>query len=242
MPAMQPYSQPMPSAAGAVGQATRRPRWDHAAWSTIIALALLLVWDSTTLDLRQARFWGGSTGFGWREHWLTSGALHQGGRALTWLVAGLLVVNVFKPLFASQSRRERIWWLAVTLACVALVSMLKRASSTSCPWDLAEFGGAAHYVSHWRFGVADGGGGHCFPSGHAGAAFAFFSGFFALRRAHPRAARAWLAGVLVMGTLFGVGQLARGAHYPSHTLWAAWVCWAVCVASSRWLQGEAAPR
>ncbi|MFG6429240.1 phosphatase PAP2 family protein [Roseateles sp. LYH14W] len=229
---MQAYSRPMP---GAVGLAPARQR-DNALWSTAIAFALLLLWDATTLDLRLARLFGDTGGFGWREHWLTSGALHQGGRALAWMVAALLLVNVFKPLFTSQSRRERIWWLAVTLACVALISTLKRASATSCPWDLAEFGGAAHYVSHWRLGVADGGGGHCFPSGHAGAAFAFVSGFFALRRAYPRAARAWLAGVVIVGTLFGLGQLARGAHYASHTLWAAWVCWALCTGSARWLQ------
>lgn len=219
---------------GTVGLAPARQR-DNAVWATGISFALLLAWDATTLDLRLARFFGNAGGFAWREHWLTSGLLHQGGRALAWLVGALLVVNLVRPLFASQSRRESLWWLAVTLACIALVSLLKRASATSCPWDLAEFGGAAHYLSHWRFGVADGGGGHCFPSGHAGAAFAFFSGFFALRRAYPRAAHAWLVGVVVLGTLFGLGQMVRGAHYASHTLWAAWLCWALCTGCSRWL-------
>lgn len=35
--------------------------------------------------------------------------------------------------------------------------------------------------------------------------------------------------MLVVGTLFGWAQMARGAHYPSHTLWSAWLCWLVCV-------------
>lgn len=226
---------------GAAGRAPARQR-DSAVWGATISLALLLVWDATALDLHLVRLFADGAGFALRDHWLTSGVLHQGGRALAWIVAALLMVNVFKPLFALQSRRERIWWLAATLACIALISVLKRASATSCPWDLAEFGGAAHYVSHWRLGVADGGGGHCFPSGHAGAAFAFVSGFFALRRAYPSAARLWLAGVLVIGTLFGLGQLARGAHYASHTLWAAWLCWALCVGSARWLRGKGVPR
>ena len=62
---------------------------------------------------------------------------------------------------------------------LAVVSTLKYTSSTSCPWDLSEFGGVARHVSHWALGVLDGGGGKCFPAGHASAGIAFFGGFFA---------------------------------------------------------------
>ncbi|MDR7331625.1 phosphoethanolamine--lipid A transferase [Roseateles asaccharophilus] len=204
-----------------------RRSWRLESLGTWLSLGVLLLWDASGLDLRFARYWGDAGGFAWREHWLTAGVLHEGGRALAWVVVALLVVNVVRPLWRLQSRRERVWWLAVTLACVALIALLKRASTTSCPWDLTEFGGVARHLSHWRLGVADGGGGHCFPSGHASAAFAFLGGYFALRRAYPRQARAWLAGVLLAGALFGGAQLARGAHFPSHTLWTAWICWAV---------------
>ena len=37
------------------------------------------------------------------------------------------------------------------------------------------------HVSHWAWGVFDGGAGHCFPSGHAAGAFCFLSGYFLLR-------------------------------------------------------------
>jgi membrane-associated PAP2 superfamily phosphatase len=116
------------------------------------------------------------------------------------------------------------------------VPAIKRVSLTSCPWDLAEFGGAAQYVSHWRWGVGDGGAGHCFPSGHAAGAFAFLSGYFVLRPHEARWARRWLIGVLVVGALFGTAQLVRGAHYPSHTLWTAWLCWAICLFGHRFWQ------
>ena len=55
----------------------------------------------------------------------------------------------------------------------------------------------------------------------------------AFQRALARRLRWWLAGVCVTGLLFGWAQLARGAHFASHTLWSAWLCWAVCVASAR---------
>jgi membrane-associated PAP2 superfamily phosphatase len=149
------------------------------------------------------------------------------------VIAFIVAVNVMPGrVMPGLSRYERRWWLATTLACVLAIALVKRISLTSCPWDLAEFGGAAHYVSHWMLGVRDGGGGHCFPSGHASAAFAYLAGGRAMARAYPRAARAWVLGVATLGVLYGLGQLARGAHYPSHTMWTAWICWALTGAAA----------
>jgi membrane-associated PAP2 superfamily phosphatase len=211
------------------------------AWVAGIGLLLLLGWDASGLDLQAARWFGGAQGFAWREHWLLSAVLHTGGRwlglaVLGWLAVGLVwPAGVFKPLSLRLGRGQRLWWLLATLACAALVPAIKALTLTSCPWDLAEFGGAAQYVSHWRIGVRDGGGGHCFPSGHATSAFALLSGWFVLRGATPRAARIWLAAVVMLGLLFGGAQLLRGAHYPSHTLWTGWLCWSLCALLAHWL-------
>jgi membrane-associated PAP2 superfamily phosphatase len=197
---------------------------------TLAGLVLLLVWDLAGLDLAVMRALGDGQGFAWRDRWLTAELLHGGGRAVGWLLMALLAVNAVRPLWAGPSRAERWRWLAVTAGCLLLVPALKQISRTSCPWDLAEFGGWAAYVSHWQLGVGDGGPGRCFPSGHATAAFAFVSGWFALREHQPRAARAWLVGVLLLGLAFGTGQTLRGAHHPSHSLWTAWLCWACSAA------------
>jgi len=118
--------------------------------------------------------------------------------------------------------------LALTvLGSVIAVSIIKHASHTSCPWDLQEFGGVARYVSHWSWGVGDGGPGGCFPAGHASAAFAYVGGYFVLRRVSSRAAAIWLWTAVAAGLVLGVAQQLRGAHYMSHTLWTAWVCWTV---------------
>lgn len=192
----------------------------------LAALLPVLAWDFGGLDLPLQRLLGGPEGFAWRSHWLTSTVLHQGGRALAWVVVALLAVNVVRPLLGcALTRAERLRWLLVTLAVFAVVPLLKDSSATSCPWSLAEFGGQAAYVSHWRWGVADGGPGRCFPSGHATAAAAFFTGWFALRRQHPRGARLWLGATLALTAVLGGAQVLRGAHYLSHVLWAAWVCW-----------------
>ncbi|MEF8698678.1 MAG: phosphatase PAP2 family protein [Candidatus Accumulibacter sp. UW26] len=195
---------------------------------TLVALAGLLLWDASGGDLALAHWYGTGTGFAWRDAWLTHSLLHDGGRLLAWGVLGLLVVDALHPLLSGPTRGERWHWIGVMLASGLLVPSLKLVSRTSCPWDLAEFGGVARYVSHWQIGVPDGGSGHCFPSGHAVAAFVFFGIYFLWREHRPLLARASLAAVLLVGSLFGWAQLARGAHYLSHTLWSAWLCWALC--------------
>ncbi|HEV6965570.1 MULTISPECIES: phosphatase PAP2 family protein [Roseateles] len=201
-----------------------------------LALILLLAWDASHLDLTVMRWVGDAHGFALREAWATRVLIHEGGRLVSYVAMGFIVLlNLWPRLLPGLSVRERRWWLLTTLACLAVVSLVKRASLTSCPWDLAEFGGeaAARYVSHWAFGVRDGGGGHCFPSGHASAAFAYLAGAWALARAYPRSALAWGLAVVGLGIVYGVGQMVRGAHYPSHTMWTAWICWAVTVAAAR---------
>ncbi len=196
---------------------------------TLLVLAALLLWDTSGGDLALAHWYGTRTGFAWRDAWLTKSLLHDGGRLLAWGVLGLLVVDALHPLLPGPTRGERWRWIGVMLASGLLVPSLKLFSRTSCPWDLAEFGGAASYVSHWQIGVPDGGRGHCFPSGHAVVAFVFFGFYFLWRGHRPLLARGSLAVVLVVGSLFGWAQWARGAHYLSHTLWSAWLCWALCV-------------
>lgn len=199
----------------------------------------MLAWDIGGLDLPVERAIVGADGFTLRNAWWTELLLHRGGR---WLAAALLVAlaaTALRPAARGPTRRERGYWLAVTVLTLLLVPGIKRFSTTSCPWDLAEFGAVARYLSHWAFALHDGGPGHCFPSGHAVAAFAFFSQYFLWRRHDRQRARRWLAGVLLAGALFGLGQVLRGAHYVSHVLWSALLCWGICVAALSWRGGGA---
>jgi len=193
---------------------------------TLLALALLFAFDASPLDLLLARPLGTPSGFPWRDHWLLYDVLHEGGRRLSWLLALLLTLAVWWPVGVLNrlAQRERVQLAVVVLASVLLIGALKWLSLTSCPWELAEFGGVARYLSHWQPGP-DGGSGHCFPAGHASAGFAFVGGYFVLRRHAERAAWAWLAIALGAGLVMGVAQQLRGAHFMSHTLWTAWFCW-----------------
>ncbi|KQV53173.1 hypothetical protein ASC95_10435 [Pelomonas sp. Root1217] len=199
-----------------------------------LALLALLAWDLSHLDLWAVHLGGDARGFALRDAWVTRVLIHEGGRLVSYVAMGFIVLlNLVPRLLPALSQRERRWWLVTTLICLGVISLMKRFSLTSCPWDLAEFGGVAHYISHWVLGAHDGGGGHCFPSGHASAAFAYLCGGWALAQAYPRAARAWVLACVLLGIVYGVGQMLRGAHYPSHTMWTGWICWAVTVAAAQ---------
>jgi membrane-associated PAP2 superfamily phosphatase len=196
------------------------------AW-TFLTLLLLLAWDATGLDLALARLAGTPMGFPWRNDGFLVHVMHEGARSLSWLLLIALLAAIRWPVGVLRRLRMRVRaQLALSvLAGVLVVSPFKQASATSCPWDLKAFGGVADYVSHWAWGVRDGGPGGCFPAGHASAGFAYVAGWFVLRRVSPSAARAWLGCALVAGLLLGLAQQQRGAHYMSHTLWTAWLCW-----------------
>jgi membrane-associated PAP2 superfamily phosphatase len=204
------------------------PRGRAALWPwTLGAFTLLVAWDASGFDLVLARLTANSHGFGLRDNWVTAVLLHDWMRQLA-LVAGLwLLTGIWWPLGVLRQlpRGGRVQWAAGLLLGLALTSLLKQSSRTSCPWDLSEFGGVATYLSHWAWGVGDGGPGHCFPAGHASAAFAFIGGFFVLRPVSARLARRFLALVLLAGLALGLAQQLRGAHFMSHTLWTAWCCW-----------------
>lgn len=205
---------------------------------TLGALALLLCWEASGWDLALAGWYADARGFAWREHWFFSRVVHNGGRVLSgFALAAVLAWAVFGNAQA-MTRRLRLAWFGVVLLCLIAVPALKRLSSTSCPWDIDDFGGKFDFVPHWMLGVSDGGPGHCFPSGHAVAAFAFLPLYFQWRRTRPRAALALLAATLGVGLLFGWAQLVRGAHFPSHTMWSAWLCLAIGAIAARWLERD----
>lgn len=199
--------------------------------ATVLGIALLavLAWDALAWDHAVSQALGGRLAFPLRDAASWASQLHEAGRWVSGLLLVALVLHAGWSLRAGP-RGPRSWaawaaWTAAaTVAVMAAVPALKRASSTSCPWDLADFGGHVPYLPHWPWLPADGGPGHCFPSGHAVAAFAFLVPALAWRRQRPVASRRALVLVLAAGAVFGAVQVLRGAHFVSHVLWSAWLC------------------
>lgn len=205
------------------------PQWQTDALISLGLMLIFLAWDSTGWDMALAEPWGNSTGFALRNNWWMSTVMHNGARNLGWLIFLALLIGVWKPwgAFKHLAKADR-WGVLFSFAGALLsVSLIKAFSHTSCPWDLQTFGGTAPYVSHWNVWLDDGGGGHCFPAGHASTGFAFIAVYFGLRQAGVLAARKYLLTAVLAGFVLGLSQQMRGAHFMSHTLWTAWLCWTV---------------
>ncbi|MEJ5992608.1 phosphatase PAP2 family protein [Ramlibacter sp. PS3R-8] len=216
----------------------------EATWLTVGFVVLAMAWDAAGLDLPLARLAGSAAGFPWRDHWLLAAVLHDGARRLSWLLALALCLSVWWPLgVLKQLPQGRRLQLAITTLLAALVvSMLKVGSHTSCPWELNEFGSVARYATHWTL-RRDGGTGRCFPAGHAASGFSFVAAYFAFRPFDRAAARHWLAAAVGAGLVLGLAQQWRGAHFMSHTLWTAAICWIVAIAiDAGWPRGAKAAR
>lgn len=209
------------------------------AWVTVIGLAVIVLWDAAALDRPVAHLFGNAHGFVWKENWYLTHVLHDQAKKLSWLVLLGLVLMIRWPLGGLRrlSPRERGEMVVAIVLAVLAVSLIKQLSATSCPWSLKEFGGVRDYISHWDWQLRELGDGQCFPAGHATSGFAFMAGWFWLRDASPRLATRWLATALLAGVLLGAAQQVRGAHFTSHTLWSAWICWTVS-----WLFWEACRR
>jgi membrane-associated PAP2 superfamily phosphatase/protein-S-isoprenylcysteine O-methyltransferase Ste14 len=223
-----PWLATLGPARGSTPLAAATAAWWESPRALLLGGVVLLIWDASGADMVMAHLAGGPNGFPWRASWLTTVVLHDGLRLLSWAGAAWVLLSLGWPTgpLRSITLGGRVWLLGTLVLSTLLVSGAKHWSLTSCPWDLVEFGGIAEHLSHWHWGAADGGPGHCFPAGHASGGFAFIAGAFALQRSRPAAARACLAGAVALGLAMGLGQQWRGAHFMSHTLWSGWLCWA----------------
>ena len=188
----------------------------HALLPTLLCLLALAALDASGADFAVAdRFFDPvAREFPARAAFFTDKVLHDGGR---WL---LIALGGAALAWAWRRRSAPALYLFLCLAAgPGLVAVGKHWSAVDCPWDLARYGGTPELA-----------GGHCFPSGHSSGAFALFAFYFLLRERQPRAAVAALAAALAAGILFAWVQWARGAHFPTHDVASAWICWHACLA------------
>ncbi|OGA23007.1 MAG: hypothetical protein A3I02_16645 [Betaproteobacteria bacterium RIFCSPLOWO2_02_FULL_67_26] len=202
----------------------------------LAAVALLLVLESTGIDtaISNGFYDPAAGGFPLRYNSFLEVFGHQWTKQLVIVAAccviAMCLLSFALPHLRPQRRLLLFLSLALTLAPLAVV-LLKAGSVRHCPWSLQEYGGFAQHLS--LFDAAPPGlpPGHCFPSGHASTGFCLLAFYFAgLALGSRRLALAGLWGSLAAGMLLGMARVAQGAHFLSHTLWSALVCWLVILA------------
>jgi membrane-associated PAP2 superfamily phosphatase len=208
----------------------------HAWWPAAAFVAVSVVIVTFDLDRRIAHAWFYDLSHGtWLGQgsgaWWARDLLHSAGRWLARLVALAALMSWLATFLGGRRcralrRRAAFAFLAIVLA-TGVVGGLKAVTNVDCPWDLAEFNGDRPYVGLLADRPAGLPPARCFPGAHASSGFALIFGYFLLRDSSRQWARGALAGGLLVGLLFSLGQEARGAHFVSHDLTSAGVVWFV---------------
>ena len=216
----------------------------------LIAGALSTLWIGRYSDidllLADAVFDAASNTFPWRHAWLTDTFAHVILKRVLTLAAlafiGCAAVDAFRPLpRLCVLGRLRLRIVASSAILVpAVISLLKQLSSSHCPWELTRYGGEQPYVRIFDILPIGALPGHCLPAGHASSALWLLSLAVYWLPAQVRAARIAASLGIAAGSILGVMQQLRGAHFLTHTLWSLWIASATVLFVILVLQGRKA--
>lgn len=178
-----------------------------------------------------AFFYTPGKGFTLWHDWLLEKVLHDWVKELTRVIVLVLGLAAFASLRIERlhALRRPLWYVLIAaLLAAAAVTAVKHTSLQSCPIGLTMFGGKESYFSLFDAVPPGARSGQCWPGGHAASAFALFPLFFAARHLERRRlAIGLLWFVLAFGLVLTLVQVARGAHFFSHQVWTALICWYV---------------
>jgi len=217
--------------------------------SIIVTCAVFLLIEFTGIDL-----WVQDHFYDFQAHtWLVDDdspipkfLFYTGSKALIWIFGILLIAAAsFHGTFLSKFPhlifpRRDLWIVIATLATApALVAFGKATTNTFTPAQIRRYGGEQPYVKVIeRYPQDDKPAkrGRGFPAGHASGGFALLSlaGLAATRRGRAFA----IAIGLAVGSAMAIYQMLKGAHYLSHTLVTAGVCWIVFLVWRRIVRGS----
>ncbi|HDS1220095.1 phosphatase PAP2 family protein [Stenotrophomonas sp. TWI169] len=163
-----------------------------------------------------------------QDAWFTRSLVHRGGKWFSTAAALVVILLSFHHWRRGRDRTLR-WALLYVVIALALgtggVSLLKSLVPMDCPWDLLRYGGHQPYIGLFSHRPADMPMTACFPAGHASAGYAWLSLYFFALLWRPAWRWTGLALGLGSGLLFGISQQLRGAHFLSHDLATALLCW-----------------
>ncbi|CAM3238338.1 phosphatidic acid phosphatase [Pseudomonas floridensis] len=129
--------------------------------------------------------------------------------------------------FFSRHRRDFLFVIVAFALSAGMIHFLKSHTSVYCPVETTLYGGAQAQVEWFsNFNLFhEAGAGRCWPGGHASSGFSLFALYFVARRYRWQHSKSLLAGVLVLGMIYGTTRVLQGWHFMSHTFWAGIVVW-----------------
>lgn len=222
-----------------------RRTMDRSWWWVLIVLILtFVVFECSGLDLLVQDHWYDSVQQAWsidaKAFWPRVFA-YTGPKVIAWLIG----IYALMQAVVSNGLRDRMlgcsiarvhWWVVfLTMVFAPLgVATLKATTNVHTPSQIKRYGGKVEYVKvceKFPEGQKPAQRGRGFPAGHASGGFALF----ALCGLTRTSRGFWLTffGVLVFGWIMGWYQMAKGAHYLSHTLISVMWCWLIFLGMRR---------
>jgi membrane-associated PAP2 superfamily phosphatase len=224
----------------------RRLFWRrHALWPGLMFAGLFAIVILGHLDLRIAdAFFFSRPANDWigAHTWWAVDFIHTGGSwfvRLIGLAALMTLVSGYRLPRLRRWRRDAAYLTLALILVPTVVGALQLVTNVDCPWALDRYGGDRPYVSLLADRPDELPRSACFPGSHSSSGFALMAVYFLLRDSRPRIARRALAGAMLLGTIFSLGQQSRGAHFLSHDLASAAIAWFVLLALWRRLLAPA---
>jgi len=160
--------------------------------------------------------------------WWANDLIHNWGRVLVISVGatalGVVVQAIRRPELRPWGRSAMYLVLVIGLS-VLTVRLWQEVTPHHCPREIDRYGGPAPRLGLWATAPPGFERGHCFPSKHGAVGFSLLALYFAFGPVRPGWSVPGLLAGLAAGTVFTFGQLVRGAHFVSHSVWAAAICW-----------------
>ena len=174
----------------------------------------------------------------WKDTLITQEILHKGGK---WLSLMMGVAILFLLVLSTVTthlkgyRTPLLYLFSATLLSTLLVATIKQLVSMECPWDLISYGGEQDFIGLLDIRPPAMPASACFPAGHASAGYTWIALYFFFAATRPQWRFKGLALGLGLGLTFGLTQQLRGAHFLSHDLWSAMICWTVSFVLAKYL-------
>lgn len=111
----------------------------------------------------------------WKNRWITETFFHKGGRALSEVLALMLVALLLAAWFHPRlvaHKKSLLYLLLAVAGGSLLVSLFKAFLAVPCPWEFERYGGNLVYGNLVSQLFSRSGSG-CFPAGHASAGYAW---------------------------------------------------------------------
>jgi membrane-associated PAP2 superfamily phosphatase len=212
----------------------RRLRWIYLMAGLIGLGITLVLFGFTEWDLAiQDGLYRSDSG------WLISGSepilrdvFYSGPKTVLKILGGTgLLVWLFLP-WAHRAKRPLIFCLLGIVVVTTIHAGARNITNVHCPREFQRYDGELQYagfldptppssIGHKR--------GRCFPGAHAAGGFCLLGGFFAWG---GRWRWFFLAAGLCAGWTMGVYQMAKGAHFLSHTIVSMFGAWILLAAMS----------